>query len=141
SFFNAASRCEADVRLSPFTGNSLMGPAVVCYAFSLELYLKLLHVLASGKSPRGHELNKLYDDLPSKTKSDLLAECERIDLVNELTSAANAFKEWRYSHEQQRLVINPSKLTDIIMRCHRLVRRLNAKLDVFGENTTVPQPA
>lgn len=139
SFFNAASRCEAEVMLSPLAGNSLMVPAVVCYAFSLELYLKLLHVLASGKSTKGHELNELYDSLPPKTKHDLLAECDGIDLVSELTSAANAFRQWRYSHEHETLAIAPSKLADIIIRCHRLVRRLNPKLEVFGENAIVRQ--
>jgi hypothetical protein len=139
SFFNAANRCQAEVKLSPWAGVSLMRPAVVCYAFSLELYLKLLHVSASGKSTWGHELNTLYNGLPPTTKSDLLAECYGIDLVGELTSAANAFKQWRYSHEHETLAVDPSKLADIIGGCHRLVRRLNPKLEVFGENTTVQQ--
>jgi len=63
-----------------------------------------------------------------------------IDLVSELTSAAKAFKQWRYSHKHETLAIDPSKLADIIMGCHRLVRRLNPKLEVFGENTILQQP-
>ncbi len=94
-------------------------------------------MLASGKSTRRHELNDLYNDLPPETKSALLAECDGIDLVSELTSAENAFVKWRYSHEHEILAIDPSKLSEIITRCHRLVRKLNPKLEVFGENTTV----
>ena len=139
SFFNGGSRCAAEIRLSPFAGNTAMGPAVVCYTFSLELYLKLLHVLARGKSIKGHELNKLYKALPNQTKAALLAECSDIDLVQELTSAADAFRQWRYRHEHERLAINPSMLAEIVSRCHRLVHKLKPGLEVFGDNTHVQQ--
>jgi HEPN domain-containing protein len=116
-----------------------MGPAVVCYAFSLELYLKLLCVLTGGKIIREHKLDKLYDALPDETKTALVAECSGIDLVRELTSAAEAFEHWRYSHEHERLNISPSMLVEIVERCHRLVHKLKRGLQVFGDNTHVQQ--
>lgn len=65
-FFNAASRCFANVAISPLIHNSPMTPGVVCAAFSVELYLKLLNLLASGNPQRGHKLDELFASLPSK---------------------------------------------------------------------------
>lgn len=52
-FFNAASRCMGDVCITPLIRNAPMSPAVVCFAFSIELYLKLLHVPSTGEAPKG----------------------------------------------------------------------------------------
>ena len=70
-FFNAASRCLANVAISPQIQNSPMTPGVVCAAFSVELYLKLLNVFTSGNAPRGHKLDELFAPLPADVKSSL----------------------------------------------------------------------
>jgi hypothetical protein len=62
-FFNAASRCFASIAITPRVHNSPLTPGIVCAAFSVELYLKLLNFLAFGKSPRGHTLEELFASL------------------------------------------------------------------------------
>jgi hypothetical protein len=47
AFFSAASRASADIRITPLVSHSPMAPTIVCYAFAVELYLKLLYVIVN----------------------------------------------------------------------------------------------
>ena len=67
-FYQAGSRCEADIRLSPLITNSLTAPAVVCYAFALEIYLKLLSRIGGAEPGRSHILLDLFNGLPEAVK-------------------------------------------------------------------------
>lgn len=135
AFFTAGSRAIADVRVTPTVTLSPMAPAVVCYAFSAELYLKLLHVIATGQPKRGHKLDELFQSLPEDTRSELASNYTG-DLGTELTAMSQAFVEWRYEHEHEQLSINPQALANVGVACHRVVRRLKPDLKVFGENRT-----
>jgi len=42
------------------------------HAFAFELLLKCLHVILTEKHPEGHDLNKLYKNLPVKIKKRII---------------------------------------------------------------------
>jgi len=87
-------------------------PFVVNAAFSVELYLKTLSVIASGESPREHKLLDLYDALPDPRRAELCADTLRLAAEHgegpqvqfrELIAMLNeSFVRWRYVYEQER---------------------------------------
>jgi hypothetical protein len=70
-FFSLAEK--ADFRTNP----SWLVPQVVNLAFAAELFLKTLH-LAGGNEIFGHQLNKLYDNLPQKLKRKIFNKFKRM---------------------------------------------------------------
>src|ERR1700733_8329761 len=50
-------------------------PAVVCAAFALELFLKCLLVMESGKLVEIHDLRKLFDKVDGATQSRIQTLC------------------------------------------------------------------
>lgn len=114
-----------------------MSPAVVCFSFSIELYLKLLHVLSTGAAPKGHKLEELFLSIPEPTRQALTARYGNSDLTAHVTAVSTAFVDWRYEHEHEALVINPQMLINIATCCHRLVREMKPELRVFGENQVI----
>jgi hypothetical protein len=132
-FFNGGSRCMADVSITPIVTNSPVSPALVCYAFSVELYLKLLHAINSGAAPRGHELAGLYSSLPIEIKTKLTA-IYGADIGAHIESVSSAFTEWRYLHEHEALSINPQILINLAKCCHRVAQQLRPDLRPSAEN-------
>lgn len=136
-FFNAGSRCMADVCITPLIRNSPMSPAVVCFAFSIELYLKLLHILSTGQAPKGHKLEELFLSLPETTRQGLTTKYGSAELQVHVSAVSTAFVDWRYEHEHEALIINPQVLIGIATCCHQLARELKPELKVFGENQVI----
>ena len=136
-FFNAASRCFSNVAITPRIDNSPMAAGIVCAAFSVEMYLKLLAVLGTGKYSHGHKLAELYAELPAETRTKLTAKYGSADVEKHIGEVSAAFVEWRYEHEHESLNINPSVLVRLAKACHALARELKPELRVFGENATV----
>lgn len=67
-FHAAGHRSLCGVR-DPKGGVELhLAPGVVCYAFASELYLKAMHQISLGKTPRGHKLNVLFANLPLQVR-------------------------------------------------------------------------
>ena len=72
-------------------------------AFATELYLKCIHSLASGISPRGHNLKKLFYALPVARRKRL---CEiyhglcKNKLDTDIKSGCKVFEDWRYGYER-----------------------------------------
>ncbi|MFN7221824.1 MAG: hypothetical protein ACK5UX_14445, partial [Burkholderiales bacterium] len=93
-FFNAASRCFADVQISPLIKNAPMTPGVVCIAFSIELYLKLMLLLSNVGPKRLHKIDELYAELPDSFKQRLAAQYGKPDLVAQLSAMSSAFVDW-----------------------------------------------
>lgn len=87
-------------------------PFVVNMAFSVELYLKALSELY-GPKLTGHDLAKLYQQLPKQAKralEDLAPEASRIVQIQSVPSfkevlagVRNAFIDWRYNYEREGL--------------------------------------
>jgi len=136
-FFNAASRCFSNIAISPLIQNSPMTAGVVCSAFSVELYLKLVHVLSTGKPIKGHKLLELFESLPEQAQSNISTKFGDSNLKQLLAEASNAFVEWRYEHEHEGLTINPSFLLATAKACHLVAKEMKPELTVFGENVTV----
>lgn len=115
------------VSKAAFGGFPAMGPSVVCLAFSVELYMKDLHVVLRGKAPRGHNFLKLYKKLPKHIRREILAH-ESISqnpwamrgpvllrkrfsgnrrayfgFLQQVKAISDGFEKWRYSYEKRSL--------------------------------------
>ncbi len=136
-FFNAASRCFANVAITPRINNSPMTPGVVCAAFAVELYLKLLHILATGSPQRGHKLSELFAALPPKEQQRIAEKYGNPEIAAHIAQMSDAFVTWRYEHEHEALTINPSALMAVATACHLVAREMKPELTIFGENTSI----
>lgn|GEM_PF-1310929 len=100
-----------------------MGVDIVCLAFSVELYIKDLHYAIKGKTPRGHNILKLFEGLPKHIRQVIFAHdsisqnpfITRGDIfsvnrfndtytaydrfVDQIKSISDGFEKWRYSYE------------------------------------------
>lgn len=101
---------ERDLKRTPRKGFSA-APFVVNAAFSIELYIKAL-AEKHGKSLRGHELLKLYKELPKAALSDIahvIPKCATNRALGEvpnfskyLSDLNNTFVDWRYCYEREK---------------------------------------
>jgi len=115
AFFNAGSRCAARLSISPTVMNSPMAPAVVCYAFAAELYLKLLHTIVLGSAEKIHGLADIFAALPSATRQQL-SDCYELKnhkIEADIATVNSAFVDWRYLHEQAEAAVEPGILVAI----------------------------
>ena len=80
---------------------SLIVPAVVNLAFSIELYLKFL-LTKNKKQCRGHKLLDLFNSLDSTVKQEIikLTEYDEEEFKILLSKHTEAFVEWRYFYER-----------------------------------------
>lgn len=102
---------------------AVMGPSIVCLAFAVELYLKDLHVILTGKAPRIHNIYKLFEKLPVSVKQEIFTHksisenpfmtrgdilspeyfnrtCSLNDrFVDQMKAISDGFEKWRYAHE------------------------------------------
>lgn len=90
-FFLAGQRCDKRITKPGSTEIEwLPMPAIVCFSFSIEVFLKGLILWATGNTPRGHGLKDLFDLVPPGHQSaisdaytgnppllDLLHQCDR----------------------------------------------------------------
>ena len=134
SFYNGGSRCMADTYITPLVTNSPMAPAIVCFAFAAELYLKLLHTIAVGSPSKGHDLKELFGVLPQEAQDAVAKEFGNGDLAGQINTASTAFVHWRYQHEHETLTVNLDTLINFAKAVHKVVRHLRPDLEVFGEN-------
>ena len=100
----------------------MSAPTIVNYAFSVELALKLIHVLAVGSPTRGHDLENLYRALPTEIATNLphLAEC--------VAEIARYFEDWRYPFEKDLLFGDYDNPRRAFIECYREIRRLQPQL-------------
>lgn len=110
-----------------FGSGPTLGPSVVCLAFSVELYLKDLHLVLHGRPPRGHSISKLYKELPRQVRREIYAH-ESISqnpwatrgpvlllkrfsgtrgayfgFLQQVEAISDGFEKWRYSYERTTL--------------------------------------
>lgn len=106
-------------------------PFIVNLSFSIELYLKCLNTKSiyskkksnnlpilshKLKTIRGHEYNKIFDKLKSIDQTTLTfkyLEKYHTDFRNDLVEIKNAFIEYRYSFEKNKLTISLSILNRV----------------------------
>lgn len=99
------------------------GVNIVCLAFSIELYIKELHFKVKDKVPKGHNILKLYEELPEDIRQEIFTHKEisqnpfntRGDIfsirkfdrsytpyerfLDQLKAISDGFIKWRYSYE------------------------------------------
>jgi len=90
-----------------------MGIEIVCLAFSIELYIKDVHLAVAGEAPRGHDILSLFEQLPEQVQQEVFHHpsienygwsFEAFKL--EIKQISNGFEKWRYSHESAALQYN-----------------------------------
>lgn len=122
SFIMAARRLMEQRYTSATEFTMLPGPAIVCYAFSIELILKSI-LLREGKSVKGHDLLKLFNNLSPESKLNITSQIESsfqvsLDEFNKnLGEIKNSFNDFRYIHETDHAFANLdfiTKLADIM---------------------------
>jgi HEPN domain-containing protein len=113
SFANTAKELyERDLKTTPIKNNMSMVPFVVNSAFSIEIYLKTLHII-SGNKIKGHSLLSLYNSLDEKLKTIIQGAAQDLshhytledeeDIVSCIKSLDKAFEQWRYAYEYEKL--------------------------------------
>lgn len=106
-----------------------LSAAIVCLAFSVELYIKDIYFASDMKLPRGrdgHNILKLYEGLPElirqevfhkvTSKSPFIAEGDIFSprrftssygsydrFIDEIRAISGGFEKWRYSYESRAL--------------------------------------
>jgi hypothetical protein len=136
SFFQAGSRCVADIKLSPNITNSLPAPAVVCYSFAIELYLKLLLNIAKKPIKKRHSLTDLTSDLPEEI-IELISKHygqSKKDLKKSINSISDSFIKWRYLYEYHEIAISLTVLSNLCIALHNCVKELKPSLGITFEN-------
>jgi len=84
----------------------VMIPQIVNAAFSCELLLKAV-IIAEKKREEAiyeHELSKLFDMMDSKTRNAVRIKSQISDWDVFLKESSNAFAEWRYLHEKDKVM-------------------------------------
>lgn len=114
----AISKAAPNSRSLPVAAHAPAIPSVVCGAFALELQLKCLVAIETGREPpRGHDLREIFaltsdssQESIQQTYSRLLDEAPdltgqykdagiSLDFDDVLDDCKDAFIEWRYHHE------------------------------------------
>lgn len=135
AFHEAGGRCDADalgIILPHKAGVSLGAPTIACYAFAIELYLKLLRLLTEGTyDGYEHKLDVLYSQLSSELRGridEVYGYTDILSMESELRDASRAFVRWRYAHEYEELAASPETLSRIGTTLHRMVREIRPDL-------------
>ena len=130
AFFMGGKRCLNPVQIAHNQIEFLAAPGIVCFAFSIELYLKLLNVLSGLPPPKGHDLEKLFSTLPEKTRKALIVKYGS-GLEADLLAVSPAFVDWRYFYEKTYgLNISPQMLEKIADCCNQLALEIKPELRV-----------
>lgn len=110
-----------------------MGIDVVCLAFSVELHLKDLHYAVSGKTPRGHNIARLFRTLPETIKEEVVSHhsiaqygWNDAEIEKELQDISQGFEKWRYAYESTSLRYN-SYFALVLIEATRFVASLRRR--------------
>ena len=137
----STSECAKDARIENYEAttispeleiNWVLGalpalPALPAFlAFSVELGLKTMLIGSNtNQVPWGHNLEGLFDQLPSNIQNRIRADViEKIPELTEeafkkkLTDHGKSFQEWRYFHEKETLSFDTEFLGNILFSIH-----------------------
>jgi HEPN domain-containing protein len=127
--------CAADIL---FDNNVDVGaPVVVNYAFSIEVYLKLLLLLTGKVEGRGHNLTKLFKALDDATRNKVLTHYQQAnypsisnadELIRDICDCAKAFEQWRYLYESEGLGIWMRPLRKLPVALYKTVQEIRPDL-------------
>ncbi|NKB32420.1 MAG: HEPN domain-containing protein [Pseudomonadales bacterium] len=113
AFVEAENAQSADSAEAKFGRCHTMQVEVVCLSFSVELYVKALHIAISDESPRGHDTLELFRKLPENVR-DTLYTFPSVNkygwsfsqFEDEIGAISKSFVKWRYSYEEDSLWFN-----------------------------------
>lgn len=131
AFHEAGWRCSAIAPAStpPFKQVALGAPTVVCFAFAIEQFLKLLLLLQTGKYPGEHRLDTLFDLLPPALQDQIEVQFGNASGARYyLERAKDAFVTWRYPHEKHLLIADDEELAEIGNVLRSIARALRPDL-------------
>jgi HEPN domain-containing protein len=122
AFFLAGERLEPGAEFGPYAHHTVSAPTVVCYAFAVELALKLIQQLESGTRSPSHSLKALFAGLSVKTRDQLphLQGC-----ADEIDSY---FVDWRYPFEKPELIADVEEPRRAFIECYRVIRAFRPDL-------------
>ncbi|TCD15443.1 hypothetical protein [Oricola cellulosilytica] len=128
AFFLAGERCTLNLKFGRYGIHTLDAPTIVNYAFSVELALKLIHLLVCEGKARGHGLKSLYASLPSENRTMLPHLDGCVDEIDRY------FEDWRYPFEKGCLFGDTENPRRAFLECYREIRRLRPELTSVYEN-------
>ncbi len=99
-------------------------PAVVCTAFSIELYLKAMLALDNVEM-NVHDVVKLFKGLNLPRQEEILAEMHltREAFAEKLAEVGSVFVEWRYIYEKQDAYLDHIFLGELSKACRTVAFR------------------
>jgi hypothetical protein len=102
SFNQGAYRCNQSLPGDSYDARKLLVPAVVCHAFSLEVYLKFLLKISRNIESKEHDLKTIYKMLDESIRNEIETKVgyERSIFENNIDLFKKAFIEWRYFYEE-----------------------------------------
>ena len=101
-FVIGAKRCEEQRQLPNGKIEAPLPVAVVCLAFSVELFLKAILTMQSNHYGKEHNLKILFDKIDRAERDRVIGNTGmKSDVfLPKLEKAAGAFVDWRYLYEQ-----------------------------------------
>jgi hypothetical protein len=130
---SSVERALEGILSSSNKGSQLAAPPLVNFAFSIELYIKLLRVLADGDLMQGHNLHDLFLELET-VANDVSATCVRNhryargcrdDFLGYLDETKSVFEDWRYAYESEVLIAVPDNLHALADAFRATIRELH----------------
>jgi hypothetical protein len=126
SFNQGAYRCNQSLPGDSYDARKLIVPAVVCHAFSLEVYLKFLLKISMNIESREHDLKTLYMMLDESTRNEIETKVgyEKNIFENNIDLFKKAFIEWRYFYEEGNAkVVNLEFVRKMVEAIEEIVQR------------------
>ena len=140
SYFLAAERCTPELGFGNYPLHSVFAPTVMCYAHAIEISIKLILHLVCERFPSGHNLIKLFNELPHLQKKRLFkveewlsekrvegfqfeGELEGFKIEGSSTSNVPSC-DWRYPYEGKSLIAYSDDLRRSFIELHKEIRTL-----------------
>lgn len=114
-----SNQCSAVDRVySSNRKNQDSAPSLVNFAFSIELYIKLLRFLADGCLMKSHDVHALFLRLekvaPAASTAAIrhhrYARGNRAGFIDDLHSTKSIFMDWRYTDEEEFPITGPDNV-------------------------------
>ncbi|NWK80314.1 HEPN domain-containing protein [Aquitalea sp. LB_tupeE] len=106
AYLLAGVRCLEEVKI-PGGVQVLVGPGIVCHAFSIELLLKALLHFHDIEIKRIHKINELFSLLDESIKKEIKSKYEAIipkpGFESIINQAERLFVKIRYEHEESNI--------------------------------------
>ena len=132
AFYQAGSRCEANIELAPRRATCPSNPVIVNYAFALELYLKLILVISEKSFSKIHLLNDLFAEIPAPAQDILcrkfLGGKQKLEYLLAEMADYFRFHRYEYEYEHEGYVRNYRNLREVAEALYNTIGELRPDL-------------